>query len=224
MKNLVVILARKNSKRLKNKNLRILGNRPLISWTIDFCKKIFDNDNILLSTDCEKIYNLAKKSKIVCPWIRPKYLSTSKASSEDACIHALNWYEKKFGKVDSLILMQPTSPFRDITEIKKGINLFYKKKRNVIAISELDKIKFSYSKNDKEKFIIINNLMYPSKNRKKKLYKINGNFYITSPKKLRKFKEFKAKKSIPLIINSVKRSMDVDTIEDLNICKKFIRN
>lgn len=224
MKNLVVILARKNSKRLKNKNLRILGNKPLISWTIDFCKRIFDNKNILLSTDSKKIYNLAKKSKILCPWIRPKYLSTSKASSEDACIHALNWYEKKFGKVDSLILMQPTSPFRKITEIKKGINLFFKKKRNVIAISELDKIKFSYSNNDNEKFVIIKNLIYPSDSRKKKLYKINGNFYITSPTSLRKFKKFKAKQSVPLIINSVKRSMDIDTLKDLNICKKFIRN
>ena len=120
--------------------------------------------------------------------------------------------------------MQPTSPFRKITEIKKGINLFFKKKRNVIAISELDKIKFSYSNNDNEKFVIIKNLIYPSDSKKKKLYKINGNFYITSPTSLRKFKKFKAKQSVPLIINSVKRSMDIDTLKDLNICKKFILN
>lgn len=222
MKNLVIILARKNSKRLKNKNLKILGSKPLISWTIDFCKRIFKNKNIILSTDSKKIYSIAKKKEILCPWIRPKYLSTDKASSEDACIHALNWYEKKFNKVESVILMQPTSPFRNISEIKKGINLFFKKKRNVIAISSLDKIKSSYSKNDRETFLIKNNLMYPSDNKKKKLYKINGSFYITSPILLRKFRKFTANKSIPLIINSVQRSIDIDKQEDLNICKKFL--
>lgn len=202
--------------------MKILGSKPLISWTIDFCKRIFKNKNIILSTDSKKIYSIAKKKEILCPWIRPKYLSTDKASSEDACIHALNWYEKKFNKVESVILMQPTSPFRNISEIKKGINLFFKKKRNVIAISSLDKIKSSYSKNDRETFLIKNNLMYPSDNKKKKLYKINGSFYITSPILLRKFRKFTANKSIPLIINSVQRSIDIDKQEDLNICKKFL--
>lgn len=63
MKLLAIITARKNSKRLKNKNKKILGGKPLISWTIDFAKKIKKFQDILITTDDEEILNIAKKKK-----------------------------------------------------------------------------------------------------------------------------------------------------------------
>ena len=46
------------------------------------------------------------------PGLRPKKLSTSKATSESVILHALKWYEKKNSIVDFVILLQPTSPYR----------------------------------------------------------------------------------------------------------------
>ena len=57
---LILILARKNSKRLKNKNIKKLNSKPLILWTINFAKKINRTNNILVSSDSLKIIKIAK--------------------------------------------------------------------------------------------------------------------------------------------------------------------
>ena len=95
MNNLIIIPARKNSVRLKNKNILKIENKTLIEHSIIFAKKIFPNTNILVSTDSKKIREISLRKKILCPWLRPKNLSTSKALTEDVVLHALNWFEKK---------------------------------------------------------------------------------------------------------------------------------
>lgn len=135
---LIIILARGGSKRLKNKNIIKLGNKPLITRTIDFAKKI-NCENILLSTDNKKIMSVAKKSKILIPWTRPRYLATDNIPPVFAAIHALNWYEKKINKVEGVLLLQPTTPFRNYRHIKKALKAFKKNpKKNFIAVSKFN--------------------------------------------------------------------------------------
>ena len=81
---LAVILARSGSKGLKNKNIKKLGNKPLVSWTIDEAKKSKKIDMIILSTDSIKIAKIGKKKKIQVPFLRPKNLSGDKSPSVDA--------------------------------------------------------------------------------------------------------------------------------------------
>ena len=63
MKILAIITARKNSRRLKDKNKKILGNKPLVSWTIDFAKRIKVFKDILITTDDEEIFEISKEKK-----------------------------------------------------------------------------------------------------------------------------------------------------------------
>ena len=98
MKNLAIILARKGSKRLKNKNFKILNGKPLIYWTIKFAKKTKIFEDIIVSTDSSEIKEFSNKEKVISPWLRPKRLSSDKVKSENAALHALNWYEKNYNK------------------------------------------------------------------------------------------------------------------------------
>ena len=82
---LAIITARQGSKRLKKKNIKILGRKPLVNWTIDFAKNINFFDDILITTDDFEILNIAKKKNILAPWLRPKKLATDKASSYSSC-------------------------------------------------------------------------------------------------------------------------------------------
>ena len=63
MKILAVIPARKNSKRIKFKNKKKLGNKPLIEYTIDVAKKIKIFKKILVTTDDAEIIKISKKKK-----------------------------------------------------------------------------------------------------------------------------------------------------------------
>ena len=119
MKILALILARGGSKRIAGKNIRKLGGKPLIQWSIDVAKRTPEIDDILISTDDEVIAEVAINQGLSIPWLRPKELSTDTATSVDAALHALDWYEKQSGMVDGLLLLQPTSPFRKKSTIQR---------------------------------------------------------------------------------------------------------
>ena len=122
--NQALILARGGSKRLPKKNIRFLGEKPLISWSIDAAKSIPEICEIMVSTDDIEIKTIAEKFGAYVPWLRPYELATDFSSSADAALHALDWYEDAHGLVDGVLLLQPTSPFRTQQTIKEGIALF----------------------------------------------------------------------------------------------------
>ena len=124
MKILALIPARGGSKRLPGKNIKLLGDKPLINWTIEVAQDIPEICEILVSTDNSEIASIAKVAGAKVPWLRPAHLSTDVATSVDVAIHAIDWYEKEICRIDGLMLLQPTSPFRTKLTIQEGINLF----------------------------------------------------------------------------------------------------
>ena len=219
MKFLGIILARKGSKRIKNKNLKNLKNKPLVSWTIDFVKNLEDINDVILSTDSKKIAKVGK-NKALIPWLRPSKYCRHDSKSGPACKHALIWYEKEIQKVDAVILFQPTSPFRSRKLVKKGIKIFKNNKKSVIAVTPLAK-----DENIHDGDFQINKkgqLRYYNKKSNSKIYRTNGSLYITSAKYLIKHNDFKRENSYPLIIKSKKLSLDIDTPMDFARAKKFV--
>ena len=89
------ILARKNSKAVKNKNIILLGGVPLIMHTINYVKKSKLISDIVISTDDPKVAKIAKKNKCFVIFPRPKKLSNDNAPTEAALYHALKIYETK---------------------------------------------------------------------------------------------------------------------------------
>ena len=196
---LALVLARKNSTRLKNKNIKDLAGKPLIVWTFDSLskkriRKLFVD--VLVSTDSEKIKDLSNKYNFICPWLRLKKLSNSSATSESSAIHALNWYEKKFSNVDGVFLFQPTSPFRSQKKIISAVNHFRKRNKQVVSVCSKKTYKFNI--ND-----------------------VNGSLYLTPSNLLKKFKNFTINDFIKIKMSKASENIDIDTIEDLKIARKF---
>ena len=96
MKILSIILARKGSKRIKNKNLVYVKNKKLIEHSFRLSKKFNQFVDIMISSNDEKIIKIAKMYKILAPWKRPTNLSNDTSPSYKAVIHAYNWYKKNF--------------------------------------------------------------------------------------------------------------------------------
>ncbi len=93
-----ITLARGGSKGVKNKNIKNINNIPLIAYTIMEAKKSFLINDYIVSTDSKKIAAVSKKYGANVPFLRPKNLSTDKATSVDALIHATKFMEKKIRK------------------------------------------------------------------------------------------------------------------------------
>ena len=74
MKALVIIPARAGSKGIPGKNIKKLGDKPLIQYSIDAAASVFEKEDILVSTDGEEIKAVAEECGLNVPFLRPKNL------------------------------------------------------------------------------------------------------------------------------------------------------
>lgn len=223
---LALVLARGGSKRVPGKNIRPLGGRPLITWSINVVKGIPEICDILVSTDDSAIAEVARNSGALLPWLRPAELATDTASSVDVALHALDWYEREKGVVDGLLLLQPTSPFRRRETIDRGIHLFRQHNhRSVIGVSPVDshpmwcfKIEGMAMKPFMDGGLHLRSQDLPP------AYAINGAFYLLTPSELRRYRSFYNDTTIPLVIDHPEESIDIDTEWDWKIAETFLLN
>ncbi len=134
-KNKIVALipARGGSKRIKSKNLYMIGNRPLIAWSIESAKKEKIIDKVYVSTDDKNISFYAKYYGARIHEREKKY-SKDNSLIYETINSFLNFLEKKNNyKPDILIILEPTSPFREKFLIKKCIDKMLKTKSDSIA-------------------------------------------------------------------------------------------
>lgn len=137
-----VIPARGSSKRVPRKNIKMLGDKPLIAWTIEAANNAKTLDDFLVSTDDKDI---AKISNEICyklgtrtPFRRPAELSVD-CDSTLVMQHALNWYERhNKQKVAYVVTLQPTSPLRSSDDIDNCVNIA--KATNVESVVTVAKV------------------------------------------------------------------------------------
>ncbi|MDC1332889.1 acylneuraminate cytidylyltransferase family protein [Gammaproteobacteria bacterium] len=125
MNNICTICARGGSKGVPNKNIKLLNGIPLITYTIQQAiqSKLFSK--VVVSTDSQKIANVALAAGAECWFLRPKYLSLDKASKLDAIRHAVSKAESKFNtSYDFVFDLDATSPLRKVSDIKKAFKCF----------------------------------------------------------------------------------------------------
>lgn len=108
-----VITARGGSKGVPRKNIRLLGDKPLMAWTIDAARASKLLTDCVISTDDEEIARVAREHGGRVPFLRPAELATDSAKSIPVALHALDWIVEHEGKTfDAVMILQPTSPFR----------------------------------------------------------------------------------------------------------------
>jgi len=135
---LVIIPARKGSKGIPGKNLKKIGGKPMIQYTIEAAIQATSLCDVLVTTDDQDVISLSKKLGIDVPFTRPEALSTDLAKTSDVIQHSLDWYRSKHDKLPiNILLLQPTSPFRDAKDISRAIKQFIQSdKKTLISVSE----------------------------------------------------------------------------------------
>jgi len=124
MKILAIIPARGGSKGVPGKNSKILGDKPLIAYSIEQAVASTIFAKIIVSTDDEAIAKIALDFGAEVPFIRPSSLATDAASSISVVQHAVEFFEFKNEFFDAICLLQATSPFREKGFINKAVEKF----------------------------------------------------------------------------------------------------
>ena len=134
---IAIIPARSGSKSVRDKNIKLLGNKPLIAWSIKACLKSKQISKIYISTDSKKYANIAKNFGPVEILFRPKKLSTDYSTDYEMIEHAIKNINFEY---EFIAHIRPTTPLRKVNDLDKAIKQFIKSKfhslRSVHEMSE----------------------------------------------------------------------------------------
>jgi len=119
-----VILARGGSKRLPGKNIRPLMGKPLIAYSVEAARGAKSLSRTIVSTDDAEIARRAVENGAEVPFLRPTELATDESPVSSALEHAVAWLESQGTTVDTVVLLQATSPLRRSEHIDGAVALF----------------------------------------------------------------------------------------------------
>jgi CMP-N-acetylneuraminic acid synthetase len=112
MRVLGLVPARAGSKGIPGKNLRELGDRPLLAWTAATATAAERLDRLVLSTEAEAIAEVGRRLGLETPFLRPAELAADDTPMLAVVTHALATLAEQGDDYDAVCLLQPTSPFR----------------------------------------------------------------------------------------------------------------
>jgi|TARA_Y100000294_G_scaffold136052_1_gene128869 pseudaminic acid cytidylyltransferase len=131
--NVAIIPARGGSKRIPGKNIKDFHGKPIISYSIEAAIRSELFDKVVVSTDSEKIADIAREVGAEVPFLRPKAISDDVTPMAPVLKHALNWFLKNKGySIRYACCIAATAPFVRIKDLVHGFNLIQKGKASTV--------------------------------------------------------------------------------------------
>lgn len=225
MNRLFLIPARGGSKGLPGKNIKPLHGKPLLHYSIELARKFSTDEYICLSTDDAFIINCAEHIKLEVPFARPAEISNDAASMNDVIKHALNHYKSKAKNIESIVLLQPTSPLRKEFHLKEALELYNEETDMVVSVTS-SKANPYYNLFEEDK----NGMLHISKGdgsittrqSAPPVYQYNGAIYIINATSFEKAGELGKLKKIKKYVMDEKYSVDIDDENDWQHAERFL--
>lgn len=222
---LFLITARKGSQGLPNKNMKVLGNFPLIQYSYDFATAVASsNDVVCVSTNDKNIYAHFDSKNEPLHFMRPDNLALETSTSDSVIQHALDFFKTQGKQFEFVFLLQPTSPFRleeDFFAIKKAMGT---QTEMVVSVKKCkDSPYFNQFKESEEQSLepIIESKTFTRRQDVPPTYAYNGAYYyfrvdVFEKKSKMEFSQIK-KFEMPSW-----RSIDIDTYEDWELAELYL--
>lgn len=218
MRVLAIIVARGGSKRLPRKNLRLLQNRPLIQWTVDFALTCEIFDQIVISTDDAEIMACAVSAGAPHSELRPTELATDTALAADVALYELSRAEAGGGRFDAVALLQPTTPLRRQERWLEAHDLLCKHPDTpgVIGVAKSPASPFHMFTFEDDGHIaplFPDGLQARSQDLPTSVM-VNGSLYLIRSDVLRREKRFFVDGMRAVLCSEPEENIDIDTLED----------
>lgn len=229
MKVLTIIPARCGSKGIQDKNIIDVCGKPLIAYSIEPAIELFKEgmvSEVIVSTDCHKIADVANSFGAKTPFLRPETISGDNAKSIEFIIHAIEFYEKQNIFFDAVLLLQPTSPLRTYRQLQEALSEFKSK--------DADSLISCYKEEYINDLVMyrdgIDNFLEPLNDKHNKgvrrqdhdsIFVRNGAVYLTRVEYLKNMRQIISDN--PLLLEMKKSdSINIDTLEDLEMLKRVL--
>ena len=214
---LIIIPARGGSKGIPHKNIKPLNGKPLIYYAIDTARAITSDENICVSTDDEEIKSVVENYGLKVPFLRPVELATDTAGTYEVLLHALDFYEKQWKHYDIVLLLQTTSPFRTVEQVKEALQLYDKANADmVVSVKECPSNPYyNVFEEDENGFLHVckgDGIIFRRQDAPI-VYEYNGAIYIIDAEKLKSTHMHHMQKRVKYIMDS-QSSFDLDTMQD----------
>ncbi|MBS7196835.1 MAG: acylneuraminate cytidylyltransferase family protein [Bacteroidales bacterium] len=220
---LAIIPARGGSKGVPRKNIKFLCGKPLICYTIDAVKPFESYIDICISTDDREIKDVVEQYGVRVPFMRPKYLATDSASTVDVLLHALQFYRENGKYYDILLVLQPTSPFRQSRHIEDALTLFRDDIDMVVSVKTSHAAVAICRENIQGYLELPLNEKATRRQDLTDYYEYNGAIYVVNVESLLKERCLTFDKKIKYLMDDLS-SVDIDNNLDFEYAEFLMRN
>ena len=218
MRILGVIPVRGGSKGVPGKNIKILNGKPLIQYTSDIALNVTGLCKVVVSTDDDKIIEVAKGLGLEVPFKRPSNLATDASPTLPVILHVLQYYKDIGEEYDAVCLLQVTSPFRTLKFLEEALEKF--KKEDTDSLVSVLEVPHEY--NPHWTFKEVNGVLEIATGEQEiisrrqdlpKAYHRDGSIYITKTGVLLEQQSLYGN-SIAYIESNPERHVNIDTLSD----------
>jgi len=215
-----LITARGGSKEVPAKNVRVVGGKPLIAWTIEAGKASKYLDRLILSSDDDVIIEVANHYGCEVPFKRAAWLAEDETPCIDVVLDALD----RCPGYDWVVLLQPTSPLRTAEDIdsalKKCIEL---SAPACVSVCEADQSPYwMYTLENSRLRPIIDKLMIKRRQDLPRVYVLNGAVYAAQSEWLRSTRSFMTAETVVHTMPP-NRSQDLDSERDFEAVEMYFK-
>lgn len=225
---LAIIPARGGSKGLLGKNIKELCGKPLIAWSIEAGLKSKYLDEIVVSSDDDRILEVSKKYG-ASTVKRPDELATDMATTFDAIRHTIDYYKNELDKeFDYIVLLEPTSPLREVKDIDNAIEtLLNSSAKSIVGVCKTEDQNPAFLVLQDDKGFISgyeNKDMTPIRRQDiKNVYFFEGTIYISDIETLLEKKNFYHRQTLAYEVPKYK-SLEIDDMDDFVMVEAIMKN
>lgn len=214
---IAIIPARGGSKGLPGKNILPLCGKPMIAYSIEAAKQSKYIDHVIVSTDDQKIADIALEYGAEVPFLRPDILASDTAQAVDNYIYTIERLSKEWNtRIEEFVVLQPTSPLRIAEDIDGAIEMFIEKRADsVISYTpEAHPVRWHKYLDENNAFVEIFDTTIANRQDLKTSYYPNGAVYVFRFSIIKERRYYTDKSYAFVMPRS--RSVDIDYKGDLD--------